>query len=383
MARSPISSNARAEALDEILALGDEPRAAGGDHRFARCASGDRRPRAETARGSPARRPRRARRASAHRRGRSPDRPSAYAPAMSSSNGTTLALRCSRACTPRARARDASRRTGGALRPAGARRARRSTSGSAALSALRALAAAEHEQRERAFATRVALGWRRQRGDRRAHRIADPLALRRTRRRNRSGCAVAKRASSLFVTPGMRFCSCTTSGTPREPRRDAARRGRIAAHRQHAARRVALEHRARRDDRARESERRGELARRDPCRARREIGSVSSRDARTAARAVAPARRCRRARPPAVLRWRSSSATARPGKICPPVPPAMISTGAACDRRDRAHRCASARHALRHASGSARAFGARDFVADANEQRRSRRRSSSRSIRPS
>ena len=335
-----------AEALGEIVAFGDEPRGAGRDHRLgvARLVIVDRvRKRHEHRRHAGGRE------FGERQRARAAD--DEIGPRVSRGHVVDERLDVrfdARACTPRAPSRNASRRTGGAHRPAS--RGRDGAALPAArIEALRALAAAEHEQLQRTVAARVALAGG---GSAAIARAPDCRPIRRAemRRRIRSARAVAKCASMRLVTPGTRFCSCTTSGTrashaamppgpAAKPPSDSTLRG---AWRFSIARAATI---------ARKTQRR-RAACAGPCRARRRCQRLDRKPACGTSRVSRPPR-CR-ARAPASRR-RSSCATAMPGKIWPPVPPAMISTG---DRASIA-RSSRTRRAGAPATACSAAFSAR------------------------
>jgi hypothetical protein len=85
----------------------------------------------------------------------------------------------------------------------------------------RALAAAEHEQAQARRRARNANA-RRRRQAAISSRTGLPTVSSitpRERLRETGQHARAKRASTRLVKPGARFCSCTSSGTPAQPRR--------------------------------------------------------------------------------------------------------------------------------------------------------------------
>ncbi len=127
--------------------------------------------------------------------------------------------------------------------------------------------------------------------------------------RNPQSFFFANRERMRFVAPGMLFCSCTTTGTPRSAMRKAAQASReTTAHRQHAARaRHADQLPTRRSVHAKSSAARRTVPR-GPCRARPRSRSSRSQ-CQPVARVVSPDRRCCRARAPA---RRARAAPARP-----------------------------------------------------------------------
>ena len=290
-----------------------------------RCGSGGRRRPQETAPGSRRRRPPPVRRRSGRPRGTRRGRPPVRG-AMSSMKARTSAGRRPRDTRPR-RFEVALRRSGAGLGPT-------ATPGSIATAAGTIRLSAERPGCRRTRtgdgpAARVeSLARRRQRGDLRAA----PDCRRRARCAGGklpgkpSAKREAKRASSRLARPATAFCSWITIGAPAARRR--CRRARTRSRRRRARRRDG-----------------SAAARGAPARRARssENGAPSQRADALAAQALdldpldQIARRRHEARLDAALgaepddrapRRAARSASASAGNTCPPVPPAMIMTGA-------------------------------------------------------
>ena len=247
---------------------------------------------------------------------------------MSAMKGSTRRVDAGLGVRALRRRRAASRRTGGALRQRSAPRSAASACGTAALSARAPWLPPSTSRRSGpsrpakrslgggSAAISARTGLPTTSSSRSAKLPGKPVSTRR-----------AKRASTRLVRPGARFCSCTSSGTPAQPRGDAARAGGEAAEADHRAR-LALAQRLqrRRAPRASSAQRRARAASRGPCRARRAPRWCRSAMSCCGTRRVSmpPSAPSHSTGTP---RARSACATARPGKMWPPVPPARIITG--------------------------------------------------------
>jgi hypothetical protein len=124
--------------------------------------------------------------------------------------------------------------------------------------ALRALAAAEHEQVQRSLAAGIALRGRRHRRDRRAHRVADPFATR--EHVGEAGQHALRPAREQAVgDAGNAVLFVHDERHAGKLRGDPAGRCGIAAERDRAPRRLALEQRTRGRDRTDQAQRHREL----------------------------------------------------------------------------------------------------------------------------
>ncbi len=187
---------------------------------------------------------------------------------------------------------------------------------------LGAEAAADHQHAQRPAALAVALLRRFDGSDAGSDRIAAPTRLRQ-RAWERHHDPVGNPREHLVGKPGDRILLVQHQRPAEQDRHHAAGEGDVAAESEDY-RRIRLAHRPQRlPECTQQVQRQQQLGQQALCRAVRRSSPASSR-CRAAAPASPP---CPSGLPSQTTRHsrsRSSSATARPGKICPPVPPAMI-----------------------------------------------------------